>query len=243
MRHYPPYKGIDLDWCKATFQTLPKSQDKEKTKERKQSTRIDHSLLREIPKQIETARAKTREDSLEFALFVRDQLLCLWLVFLPWRQKNLRDMTISGTKPNIVKGPIEGTFQKPRWVIDAERANPDAEFWQIRFSSTETKMKHGVEAVVPAPIVPPLELYLSVRNRFLDGVPDPGTLLLTANGKSLISVQVTNLVQTLTLRYAGKAQPARAFWGKERPDVSAQPAYRVGVRVMFRNATCPFSLP
>lgn len=199
----------DLVWFKELMETLPAKADEDKIKERKRHTRVDHKDVRKIPAKIRAAREKSiRRGTLDYALSIRNELIITWLLYLPWRQKNLRQMRLG---VNLFKGPLEDVYEIPAWVIEEQRRNSQAEFWQIRFGKNETKMKHGVVAVLPRPLITILEEYLSVRDLVVAAnkkAIDAGPLLLSETGKAIGMNGMTDIVQTLTFRHL---DPAKAI--------------------------------
>jgi integrase len=206
----------ELPWFKDLMATLPNKQDLDKIKERKKHTRVDHKDLRKIPAKIraERQRARLLPGTREYALSVRDELCIMWLLHLPWRQKNIRLMRIGGKTPNLFHGPLEDVYEIPAWVIEERKKNEKAEFWQIRFTKKETKMKHGVVAVLPKALVSILEDYLRVRSDLKPAREtkkmrvEPETLLLTKQGKTISTNGMLDLVKTLTFRHL---EPAKAI--------------------------------
>lgn len=191
----------ELVWFKNLMGTLPRKLDRDKISERKKRTRVDHRDLRKIPAKIRAARKSLRPGSVEYALSVRNELVIMWLLYLPWRQKNLRTMRL-GT--NLFKRPLQDVYEIPKWVVEEKEHDPEAEFWQINFGRNETKMKHGVVAVLPKALLGILEEYLLVRDLLVQcnqGHVDPGTLLLDDKGVMIGSHFMTDLVQTLTFRH------------------------------------------
>lgn len=217
IRIYPPYQPIDLGWHEEVLSTLPKKADKDKIKFRKSKSRVEHKLLRTVPALMRVKRLLLKAGTVEAAIMFRNELLWSWLLVLPWRQLNIRMARIGGDKPNIFKGPIKDHFELQPWVKEeiqkAEKENRTAEFWQIRFSKHETKVGNSVEAVLPKCLVPLLEEYLGYNGGVnyrevligeiepgIKGI-DPGTLFLSDKGFLLNEHQVTDLVETLTLRW------------------------------------------
>lgn len=215
IRIYPHYhptdpesgevKPLDLAWSKTVLATLPKKKDKDKIKLRKSKSRVEHKLLRTIPAQMAAKRQLTKAGTIEFAISLRNQLLWAWLLVLPWRQRNIRECRIGeGNNPNLFKGPITSDFELQPWVKDeiekARKNNKTAEFWQMRFSKDETKVGNSVEAVIPLNLIKLLEEYLENRHLLITGI-DPGTLFVSDRGLAWTDNQVTDLVETLTLRW------------------------------------------
>jgi hypothetical protein len=216
IRIYPRYhstdpdignaKPLDLSWSKAVLATLPKKMDKDKIKLRKSKSRVEHRLLRTIPAQMSARRSDfIKAGTIEFAISLRNQLLWAWLLVLPWRQRNIRECRIGeGNNPNLFMGKITSDFELQPWVKDeiekARKNNKTAEFWQVRFSKDETKVGNSVEAVIPSILIGLLEEYLENRHLLITGT-DPGTLFVSDRGLAWTDTQVTDLVETLTLRW------------------------------------------
>ena len=105
-----------------------------------------------------------------------------------------------------------------------EQQNPEAEFWQLRFTCNETKTKNDVHAVLPRPLIEPLEEYLREFRTKLLGNSDPCTLFVNEDGNQMSPGQVTIAVSSLTQRYGGRRVTPHLFrdivaftWLKEYP--------------------------
>ena len=136
----------------------------------------------------------------------QQELLVKWLVTLPWRQRDVRECRISGPVPNLFRGKIPpfSEIDKPEWVRDEERKNPEAEFWQFQFSVDETKTGIAVEALLPRQLIGLLEKHLKeFRAQLFRGV-EPETLFLNSRGKAMSRNQMTQLVSRLALRHGGR---------------------------------------
>jgi integrase len=227
VRWHTKKTNADFEWCQKLMHTLPPKPDRDKIDARKKQTRVDHKSLRQIPAEIRATRKRLRAGTVDYALAVRNELLITWLLYLPWRQRNIRMMRIDGFTPNLFYGPLEDVYEIPPWVIEVLKTNKEAEFWQIRFIKDETKMKHGVVAVLPKALIGILEEYRLVRPDLLaarkSGIA-PETLFLTATGQKISANGVTDLVQTLTLRHVDKAINPHRFrdmfayaWLKDNP--------------------------
>lgn len=145
-------------------------------------------------------------DARRQAIYARNELLMLWLVILPWRQKNLREMRITGDSPNLFHSQIHNysTATKPRWIVEEEERVPNSSYWQVRFSSDETKTKHPVQMFLPSELVLLLEEYLEKHRPVLvrkDATVN--TLFVNDSGKPMTITQIRNLVKGLASRYAG----------------------------------------
>jgi integrase len=140
------------------------------------------------------------------AIYARDQLLMLWILLLPWRQRNIRELKVGGGEPNLFKAPIRQycTATKPLWVSEQMRLSPEASFWQVRFAPHETKMKHSVQMFLPAELVLLLENYLATHRPVLvRSREDAGTLFVNHKGKPMNVGQMRNLVKKLASQHAG----------------------------------------
>jgi integrase len=138
----------------------------------------------------------------------------LWMVILPWRQRNLRECRITGSSPNLFKAPIRpfSTATKPLWIVEQERTSPGSSYWQFHFSEEETKMKHDVQAFVPLELVPLLEEYITKHRPVLvNAASDPGTLLVNQAGGPMTMHQMLSLVKTLASAYAGAPATPHLF--------------------------------
>ena len=65
--------------------------------------------------------------TLRHAIYARNELLMLWLVILPWRQKNLREMRVTGTNPNLFF-PNSVLFHSHQAELDCRTRGTCAEF-------------------------------------------------------------------------------------------------------------------
>jgi integrase len=140
------------------------------------------------------------------AIYAHNELLMLWFLLLPWRQRNIRELRVGGSNPNLFKAPIGHycTATKPLWVVEQEQMSPTASFWQVRFSPSETKMKHPVQLFLPAELVSLLEDYLSTHRAVLVGNhADLGTLFVNHKGKPMNVGQMRNRVKKLASEHVG----------------------------------------
>jgi integrase len=160
------------------------------------------------------------------ALLAVEELIMKWLIILPWRQRNLRECRVNGSNPNLFRAKIPpfSDIDKPEWVKVEERTNPNAEFWQFRFSKDETKTGINVHAILPRPLIGLLEEYLQLFRPHLLRVLDPCTLFLNETGTPLEDKQVITIVGTRTLRHGGRRVTPHLFrdivaytWLKEHP--------------------------
>jgi hypothetical protein len=136
-------------------------------------------------------------------IYARNELLMLWPVILPWRQKNIRDCKVIGVDSNLFKAPI-GPFSmatQPSWVTKQDRVSPGTSLWQIRFGAYETKTKIEVHAFLPYELVPLLEEYLSIHRRVLIGKSEDPVRCLSTMQMNV--GQVRNLLKKLASAHAG----------------------------------------
>jgi len=150
----------------------------------------------------------------------------LWLTMLPWRQRNVRELRISGLRPNLFKAKIPSLSEidKPAWVVEEEEANPTAEFWQIQFTPEETKTGLSIHILLPRPLIGLLEEYLTKYRPLLLSDVDPETLFINRHGRPLNSKLMQRVVGQWALRYAGVRTTPHLFrdavafkWLKEHP--------------------------
>jgi integrase len=224
IRH-PKYQHVGGPWFSKLIDSIPVDSESE-LKEKQAAKQIPYAVAETVHECIHAERrAATRRGEKPLALVMRDELLMLWLVVLPWRQNNLRRCRIEGPRPNLFKARLDpsASVSKTEWVEEALKVNPEAEFWQFKFSAEETKAKNEVHALVPRPLIPLLEEYLDHRKHLLGGA-DSNTLFLNGEGTMMNTKTVTILVGELTLRYVGKAVTPHTFrhivaygWLKDHP--------------------------
>jgi hypothetical protein len=214
-KDHPSYPDLDLSWVSAIIKRLPR-ETRTEIDRRKEKKYIPYAVADAIPVRIRTARNRAKNLSAsEIAMSLRDELLMLWLVILPWRQRNLRQCRIAGEPHlNLYFEPIRqlSAATRPKWLELQEKSNASRPVWQIYFTKKETKGKNHVEAFLPAELVVRLEEYLAHREALIPvGWPDPGTLFLTNSGKAMNSADIRNLVEELTSQHAGVAVHPHLF--------------------------------
>jgi integrase len=213
IRDYHKYKSLDLSWFPALLKSIPLVSETESL-DRKVARMLPYSDIKQIPGKISLARKELAgREPKELAALVRDELLMTWLLLLPWRQRNLRECRIGGPNPNLFKAPLpkSSLVARPVWVRDIEAANPNACFWQFRFSEKETKMGNRVHAVLPRQLCGLLEGYLREhRNHLLSG-SDPQTLFVNYKGRAFTRPLMTSRVSTLAMRFAGGKMSPHVF--------------------------------
>ena len=102
-------------------------------------------------------------------------------------------------------------LDRPAWVVEEESRNPNAEFWQIRFSSKETKTGISVNVLLPRQLIAPLEQYLTEYRPYLLASRNTETLFLNQVGKGLRSDLIGKAVGHWTIRYAGMRTTPHLF--------------------------------
>jgi integrase len=134
------------------------------------------------------------------------QFVIRWILVLPWRQRNLRQMQL-GLDKNLFKNKIPSGFEidKPDWVKDEEDKNPNAEFWMYRFTAEENKTGKLIFCVLPKCLVDPLEKYLRHRETLLQGLKTD-TLFVNAYGRPMNAVTFGHMMCEISLRYGGEGK-------------------------------------
>jgi hypothetical protein len=158
---------------------------------------------------------KIAPTSVKSVLLRRDHLIVLWLLTLPWRQLNLREMRIGSKIQNanlfldvVVLGEIPGV---PTWVEELIATRADAKVWQFRFDASETKNGHCVRGIIPRRLVQPLEDYLRDSRPMLLGTNLCNRLFLDREGRMLSSNGMTSIVADLTSRYIARRITPHSF--------------------------------
>jgi integrase len=227
MHQHPKYSSINFSWFKPLMAGLPVEPMSE-SRTRKQKMYSPYEVVESIPAKIRADRkAAAKRGIRHIAWLVATELLMKWLVILPWRQRNIRECRISGAAPNIFRGriPSFSEIEKPEWVKNEEGKNPDAEFWQFRFSADETKMGTHVEALLPRQLIGLLEEYLKEFRPHLIHGDEPETLFVSQRaGEPMASSQISQAISAMTIRYAGTRVTPHLFrdivaytWLKEHP--------------------------
>jgi integrase len=206
LRHNPCYKELDLNWFENIIDQFP-IESQSTVDQRKARKYTPYPVAEQIPKRIRAKRMKLKSSNERIeALYAHNELLMLWILLLPWRQRKIRELRVGGGDPNLFKAAIRHycTATKPNWVAEQERLTPDASFWHIRFAPHETKMKHSVQIFLPAELLPLLQDYLSKHRPVLvRNCDDAGTLFVNHKGKAMNVGQMSNLVKKLASEYAG----------------------------------------
>lgn len=207
LRYHPKHKKLDLAWFDNLLDRLSSSADPQETVDaRKAPKYMPYAVAEQIPALIRQERMKHKNASArKQAISVRNELLMLWLINLPWRQKNLREMRVTGDQPNLFYAQIQSysTATKPNWIIEQEERMPNSPYWQIQFSPAETKTKHRVQLFLPSELIPLLEEYLEKHRPVLVGDnATVNTLFVNDSGRPMTLSQIGHLVKSLASRYA-----------------------------------------
>jgi integrase len=224
IRH-PKYKHVGGAWFSELIDSITPDSESE-LKEKQAAKQVPYLIAETIPEKIHAERkAAARRGEKHLAVAVRDELLMLWLIVLPWRRHNLSGCRLAGPRPNLFKAKLDphAPVSRTEWVDEILKSDPEAEFWQFRFSAEETKAKNDVHALVPRPLIPLLEEYLNHRKHLL-GNAESNALFLNRAGTKMSTETMGDLVGELTLRHIGKAITPHTFrhivaygWLKEHP--------------------------
>jgi integrase len=225
VKQHPKYASLDLKWVPEFIDGIP-IEPAATVKDRRASRCVHFSVLEPVPSMIhverlaaekrqlrdqqhasntdsdEKQRAADEKRTYEIARLAMEELLMKWILFLPMRQRNIRELLLG---KNLFRRPIP-PFQNitiPDWAKEELRKNPAAEFWQFKFEPRNTKKDNGVHCVLPWALIQLLEEYLTNYRPHLVLGPDPETLFLNQNGNPIGDSQMTAAIGTLTLRYAG----------------------------------------
>lgn len=226
LNQHPRFSSFVLDWFKTLLDAIP-LESASAPRKRKAEKFLEYEVIASIPAKIRSSRSTAaKRGSHAVAMTAMYEFLIRWMLILPWRQRNLRECRIGGVNPNLWKGraPIFSDIEKPGWVRQQEQANPNSEFWLIRFSAEETKTGNEPQMFLPRQLIEPLEEYLEKFRPCLVRGEDPGTLFMNGAGKSLGTMEMTRLVSQLTLQYGGRRVNPHLFrdviaytWLKEHP--------------------------
>jgi integrase len=227
VRHHPVYKAEDLTWLPPLITSLS-LEPESAIQERKNLKDLPYETVATIPAKIRAGRGEAAKiNRKQLAVQARNELLIQWLVTLAWRQRNIRECRIQGTKPNLFRAklPRISSVNKPFWVVAAEAENPDAMFWQFKFTADETKSGRPVHCVLPKKLADLVDEYLlDYRDELVIGT-DPGTLFLNENGGPLTTSRLNNIVSEQTLRHGGRVVTPHLFrdilayaWLEKKPE-------------------------
>jgi integrase len=224
---HPAHRKMDLTWYRPLLETIPK-ESYEEVRARKAKKYLDYDVLESIPLQIRARRASEAKLGMEHvARLVMEELMVKWLLVFLWRQRNLRECRVEGQNPNLFKAklPVYSYIDKPAWARQEEADNPNAEFWQIRFSREETKTGVSVHSLVPRSLIKLLEEYMSEYRPLLLRGRKYETLFVCPEADEMNSSSVTDIISELTLRYGGRRVTPHLFrdvvafaWLKSHPE-------------------------
>jgi len=94
LNQHPQHKLHDFSWFHKMLTNLPVDPESLR-RERKERKYLPYDTVAEIPNKIRATRNRPGNNNpSSTALLVRDELLMLWLVTMPWRQRNLRECRI-----------------------------------------------------------------------------------------------------------------------------------------------------
>ncbi len=209
VKYHPAYADRDWSWLKPLTDSIPLEDDSE-IKKRKAAKYIDYDEFEAIPTQIrgfrESYEKKRHKSQIRVAQLVEEEFIFRWFLAFPWRQRNLRELRIGGSSPNLFKGriPSLSDIDKPAWIVEEEAQNPGAEFWMISFAPAETKTNITVDLLLPRALVEPLEEYMAVWRPLLLNGKNPITLFVTPRGKAMRSDQVGKVIGHWSKTFASK---------------------------------------
>lgn len=227
--HHRSYSSQDLSWFRQLTDGIP-IEDASARKERKARKYVEYSVLETIPRAIGAERISCERGRQpkrrKIARLAMEELMVRWLLVLPWRQRNVRECRVTGDAPNVFKGRIPqfSELDRPAWVVEEESRNPEAEFWQVRFSAQETKTGIPIHFLLPKQLIAALEEYLSTYRPQLLGSRKTNTLFLNSIGAPLTSRAIQHVVGNWSFRVAGVRTTPHLFrdavafkWLKEHP--------------------------
>jgi hypothetical protein len=207
VRNYPYFKRGNFEWLGNLIAQLKDDEEDEfRAKEARKLKSVDYDSLEGLPEKMRREAAKTyTKPSKQYAAAMRDALLMEWLVTLPWRQRNLREMRIGRQEDgaNIFKAQLstDDGIARPGWLVEELRRNPNLEVWQFRFRARETKTNHFVHGILPKQIAVPLEEYVNSFRPLLISGSDPGTVFLNDSGRSYTLTYMYLRVTEITFKY------------------------------------------
>jgi hypothetical protein len=208
LTHHPKYSPQDYGWLRSLIDSLP-LEDESERKQRKAIKFLDYERLETIPEKIRAAREayckRKKKNPMRVARMVMEELISRWLLVLPWCQRNLRECRIGGANPNLFKAaiPAYSELDKPAWVIEEEKRNPNAEFWQIRFLQKETKTGLAIHVLLPRQLIAPLEQYLAEYRPILAGARNAETLFLNLSGRPMRADFVEKIIGRWSYQICG----------------------------------------
>jgi hypothetical protein len=218
-----------LYWIRSFRDKLGKKPSQDEIRLKKAQRQLEYIEVAAIPKKIYLERARLAHKKVDtstirgeqvhrttlqrLARLAAQELAIRWLLWLPWRQRNMREMRIDGPDPNLFKGRIPEGFEidKPDWVVEELKRNPMAEFWLYRFTKEENKTGKLIFCVLPKPLVQPLEDFLANWRPILLNGKNAQTLFVNCNGKEMSSKTFAFMIYEVTLRFGGKRMNPHIF--------------------------------
>ena len=208
LRRYPALKEVSFEWLKNAMKSLPED-DETETQDNKRKKWVSYERLCEIPRLLrEDAAKRLKKGTKRYAEAMRNALLIEWLLVLPWRQRNLREMRLGdrAAGANIFRDRVsdEPTLARPASVEAAVKQNGDDDFWHFYFRASETKNKHAVHGLLLKQLVERLEEYLKEYRPLLINGSDPGTVFVDGQGHPFSARSLRYLVINIAVRYVGR---------------------------------------
>jgi integrase len=231
--------AIDLSWEADFVASIPK--ETRTVREDRMAMRCcDYEILDPIPGKIRQERLREEQqletdmkaaskrgisdrDCQRFAAKRKEiselmmwEVLVLWLLYLPFRNRNIRECKLGA---NLAKKPLTRTcgVAKLPWVVEEEDRNSEAEFYQYMASSNETKGKNWVHLIIPRVLATRVEEFVekqfgekTYRSHLLNG-SNSKNLFVNHAGNAMSLMEMTEAVGTITLRYADRRITPHVF--------------------------------
>ena len=229
MRQSKEFDPKLLNWIGGFRDKLGKKLSKDEIRLKKALRQLEYSEVAAIPRKIYLERARLARKTvdihtqrgkqvyenirLRLANLAKQELAIRWYLLLPWRQRNMREMRIDGTNPNLFKGQIPEGFEidKPLWVLEELKKNPKAEVWLYRFTAEENKTEKLIFCVLPKPLIQPLEDYLQNWRPILLAGKNTPMLFVNNHGEAMSKKTFAFMVYEVTLRFGGKRMNPHIF--------------------------------
>lgn len=202
---YPLYKSRNYKWLPRKLKSLPR-EPKWALDLRKKKRAADYSLLEEIPEKLQ-AEIEETPDPVRAAWLARDRLLVSILLQKPFRNKNLRTLTISSEdSATVCQRSLPPRARRSIGLSAAARKalekDPERKFWVVHFNEDQMKGKKEVWWLVPRDLVRQLTEYLKIhRPRLIGSAPDPQTLFVNKARRAMSCSEVAYVVAGLCMRY------------------------------------------
>jgi hypothetical protein len=172
-------------------------------KTRRRQRHIEFQDLAIIPARMRAERTALKDESPKtLGWQIHDELLLSCLILAQYPSRFVREAVLG---QHIFKSSLpQGgpPFKTPQWAEELLRTDPDSEFWQFRYESSDGQLFRGL---VLQNMIPMLELYLrEYRPMLIGGRPDQGPVFFDRSGGVLTSYRLGQLVGNLTHRYTKK---------------------------------------